>query len=73
MLPLPVKIRIRRWRWIEHVLDGNNIARTALTWTPEGKRRPDRPRTTWKKSVEREQKEMAVKRATTAFATDRDG
>ncbi len=37
--PLTVKIKIRRWRWIGHVLrrGGNNIARTALDWAPEGK------------------------------------
>jgi len=55
-LPLSVKIRIRRWKWIGHVLrrDGNNIARTALTWAPEGKRRPGRSRTTWRRRRERE-------------------
>ena len=53
-LPLSVKIRIRRWRRVGDVLqtDGNNIARTALTWAPESKRRPGRPRTTWRRSVE---------------------
>ena len=55
-LPLSVKIRIRRWRCIGQVLrrDNNSIARTALTWALEGKRRLGRPRTTWRRSVERE-------------------
>jgi len=34
--------------------DGNNIARTAMNWAPEGKRKPGRPRTTWRRSAERE-------------------
>ncbi|KAL9978803.1 hypothetical protein ACROYT_G016367 [Oculina patagonica] len=36
----------RRWRWIGHVLrkDNNNIAKTAMRWTPEGKRKRGRPK-----------------------------
>ena len=50
----------RRWRWIEHVLrkDNNNIAKTAMRWTPEGKRRRERPKTTWRRTVERELREL---------------
>ena len=32
---------------------GNNITRTALTWAPEGKRRPGRLRRIWRRSAER--------------------
>lgn len=50
----------RRWKWIGHVLRGNpqSITRTALHWTPDGKRRRGRPRTTWRRTVESEMKTM---------------
>lgn len=50
----------RRWRWIGHILrrEDGNIARTALHWTPEGRRRRGRPRMTWRRTVENEMKEM---------------
>ena len=50
-------IRIRRWRFIGHVLrsDGNDHCKTALRWTPAaGKRRRGRPKETWRRTVERE-------------------
>ena len=48
--PLSGTIRCR-WKWIGHLLrrESNNIARTALTWAPEGKRRKGRPRQTWRR------------------------
>ena len=47
-------IKMRRWRWVGHSLrrDEDNIARTALRWTPEGKRRRGRPKTTWRRTLE---------------------
>ena len=75
--PLSVTIKIRRWRWIGHVLrrDGNNIARTALNWAPEGKSRRGRPRVTWRRSVERQREEMGWKSwaGAAAAARDREG
>ena len=49
-----------RWRWIGHVLrkPTNNITRVSLRWTPEGKRKQGRPKTTWRRTVESEMKEM---------------
>ena len=49
-------IRRRRWQWVGHALrrDRDNIARVALTWTPEGKRRRGRPKTTWRRTLEAE-------------------
>ena len=47
----------RRWRWIGHVMrrEQDNITRTALHWTPEGKRKRRRPRNTgaelWRQST----------------------
>ena len=50
----------RRWKWIGHVLrrEKNSITRTALHWTPEGKRKRGRPKNTWRRTVEGEMKEM---------------
>ena len=44
----------RRWRWIGYVRrrEQDNITRTALHWTPEGKQKRGRPRNTWRRSVE---------------------
>ena len=43
--PVSALVRVRRWRWIEHILrtSPSNISRSALTWAPEGKRRRTRP------------------------------
>ena len=48
----------RRWKRIGHVIrkDRNSINRTAQHWTPEGKRKHDRPKITWRCSVEGEMK-----------------
>ena len=50
----------RRWRWIGHVLrkGDNNIARIAMHWTPEGKRSRGRPKTTWRRTVEKGLREL---------------
>jgi hypothetical protein len=48
----------RHWKWIGHVIrkDRNSITRTALHWTPEGKRKHGTPKNTWRRSVEGEMK-----------------
>jgi len=53
--PVSALIRVRRLRWIGHVLrtSPGNISRTALTWAPEGKRRRGRPREMWRRTTER--------------------
>ena len=50
----------RRWRWIRHVLrkGNNNIARITMRWTPEGKRSRGRPKTTWRRTVEKGLREL---------------
>ncbi|XP_073670675.1 uncharacterized protein [Paramisgurnus dabryanus] len=50
----------RRWRWIGHLLrrEQESITRTALHWTPEGKRKRGRPKNTWRRTVEGELKNM---------------
>ena len=41
-------IKIRRWRWIGHVLrmEDQDIPKGAMCWTPDGERRVGRPRET---------------------------
>lgn len=53
-------LRKYRWRWIGHVLrkPTNDITKVALRWTPGGKRSKGRPRTTWRRTVEKELKDM---------------
>ena len=53
-------IRRRWWRWIGHVLrkEQDSITRTALHWTPEGRRRRGRPKITWRRTVEKEMKDL---------------
>lgn len=71
------EIKTRRWKWIGHVLrmERNSHCRTALTWQPEGKRKRGRPRTTWRRTVERERKEMGIASWEEArnMAVDRSG
>ena len=55
-------IKRRRWRWFGHVcrMPAGALARTALKWTADGKRRPGRPKETWRRTVERELKECGL-------------
>ena len=47
------------WRWIGHVTPQEaSIAKTALHWMPEGKRKRGHPKITWRRTVEKEIKEM---------------
>uniref|UniRef100_A0A8D9ACT3 Craniofacial development protein 2 n=2 Tax=Cacopsylla melanoneura TaxID=428564 RepID=A0A8D9ACT3_9HEMI len=53
--PVDVTIKQRKYGWIGHVLRRqNNIAKEALVWNPQGKRKQGRPRITWKRTVEQE-------------------
>ena len=56
MMPVSDMIADRRWRWLSHVLRLENInnAKVSLTWSPEGRRRRGRPKTTWCRTVESE-------------------
>ena len=57
------QIKRRCWKLIGHVLrkSVNENMRIALTWTPEGRRRRDRPKETWRRTVERERGELGFK------------
>ena len=41
IMPVCVLIRVKRWRWLRHVLKKSpaKTSKIALTWAPEGKRR----------------------------------
>ena len=56
VVKLSEEVRRRRWRFIGHILrqQPDNDCVTALTWTPEGKRKIGRPKTTWRRTVEKE-------------------
>ena len=47
-------------RWLGHVMrmQQSRIPKTALHWTPSGKRKRGRPRTTWRRTVTSELEEM---------------
>jgi len=51
-----MRLTWRKWTWIGHILrkDPSNISKEGLFWTPEGKRQRGRPRTTWRRSTEKE-------------------
>ena len=59
MKPLSEKVKYRRWNMIGHMLrqDRNDDSNIAMSWAPEGKRRRRRPKTTWRRTVEKERKE----------------
>ena len=56
--PIETDVKARKWGWIGHTLrkEKENIARHALDWNPQGKRRVGRPRKTWRRTVEEEAK-----------------
>ena len=49
-------IRCRRLRWLGHLswMDHHRLPRQALTWEPEGFRRPGRPQQNWKDVVKKD-------------------
>ena len=53
-------LKRKRWSWIGHVLrrENDDLTKTALRWTPEGRRKQGRPKITWRRTVEAEIKEM---------------
>lgn len=59
-------LRRRRWKWIGHLIrrDRNSITRTALHWTPEGRRKRGRLKHTRRRNVDGELKTMNNTRRT---------
>ena len=56
--PIEQQIKRRKWRWLGHTLrkPADNVTRRGLRWTPQGKRKRERPKTTWRRSTEAEAK-----------------
>ena len=63
MKPLSVEVMSRKWKMIGHILrkDHRNDCIVAMSWAPEGKRRRGRPKTTWRRTVEKEKQEAGWK------------
>ena len=53
--PIQTAIKKHRLRWLGHVLrmSPNRILRVALKWTPQRKRKQDRPKANWRQSRKR--------------------
>ena len=68
------EVRQRRWNRLGHVLrrEGENDCFTALGCTPEGRRVRGRPKTTWRRTVERETKKAGWKSWNVAKAAARN-
>ena len=51
---MEIILKRRRWKWLGYVMrmSPEIPAKTALTWTPEGKRKQGRPRATWRRMME---------------------
>ena len=56
------EVRGRRWKWIGHVcrMERTAIPRIAMRWTPEGRRNRGRPKETWRRTVERESRDLQL-------------
>ena len=63
MEPLSRDVKRRRWKLKGHILrkDKSSDDVTALTWAPKGKRKRGRPKTTWRRMIEKEREECAWK------------
>ncbi len=57
-----LEIRQRRLRWLGHVfrMPEDSITKTALRWTPQGKRKRGRPKTTWRRTIQAELQELGL-------------
>ena len=72
---ISTQIKQRRFRWLGHVMRMSNkkIPKTALNWTPPGKRKPGRPRTTWRRTIKAELQELGYTWGQAQYmAKDRD-
>ena len=54
--------------WLEHVLrmDNTKHSKIAISWTPDGKRKRCRPKETWRRTIERERKDLGFQTWTDA-------
>ena len=75
---MSVEVKRRRWRFLGHVLrmprEHHCVTALTCTWTPMGKRKVGRPKTTWRRTVEKERTKAGWKswEEVRAMAKDRD-
>ena len=66
----------KKWKYIGHILrkEPENDCVTAMTWAPDGKRKRGRPKTTWRRNVEKERNAAGWKtwRQAKTIATNRN-
>ena len=62
MMPMEQTLEKRRWRWLGHVcrMSPNSITRTAMRWTPQGKRKRGRPKETWRRTIQKDLKSRGL-------------
>jgi hypothetical protein len=60
--PVEPKIKKRKWKCIGHTIrkDENAVERIALDWNPQGTRKRERPKKTWRSIMEEAQREEDV-------------
>ena len=60
--PVAKQILRRKWGWIGHTLrkPASSTTRQALTWNPQGKRKRDWPRNSWRRDTEAELKKQGT-------------
>ena len=58
--PLSKEVKRRKWKIIGNIIreDRNSITNVTMTWAPEGKQKRGRPKTTWRRTVEKERNEI---------------
>ena len=63
MSRMSAQVQRKKWRYIGHILrkGPEDDCATALTWAPEGKRKRGRPKTTWRRNVEKERDAAGMK------------
>ena len=70
------EVRRRKWNWllVGRILgrEGGNDCFTALGWTPEGRRARGRPKTTWRRTVEKPRNKAEWKSWEVAKAVAKD-
>ena len=57
------EVRRKRWNWLGYILrrEGENECFTVLRWTPEGRKAGGRPKTTWRRTIEKERNKSGWK------------
>jgi hypothetical protein len=72
--PIEPQIKKRKWKWIGHTIreDENAVERIALDWNPQGTRKTERPKKTWRRSImEEAQRGGRIWREVKRLAEDR--